>query len=148
MKKKLQFITKRIFTGNKLFGLNYDHNIDKRIRVHEQFTLQLGISGFDCRLHLTNWFIETSLYTRQQCKLEDHKQIDNLTNRLQFSMCVYCNRSQMTSQRVKSKKEYNKILLIPFLKKNPTFIRVVFNIAISATRNDLSRLKMPRGHFR
>ena len=28
----------------------------------------------------------------------------DLTNRLHFSMCVYCNRSQMTSQRAKNKK--------------------------------------------
>ena len=31
-----------------------------------------------------------------------------LTNRLHFPVCVYCNRSQMTSQRVKNKKYETK----------------------------------------
>ena len=32
-----------------------------------------------------------------------------LTNRLHFSVCVYCNRSQMTSQRVKNKKVRDEV---------------------------------------
>ena len=37
--------------------------------------------------------------TESRCACVVHSQIDNI-----FSVCVYCNRSQMTSQRVKNKK--------------------------------------------
>ena len=36
--------------------------------------------------------------TESRCACVVHSQIDNI-----FSVCVYCNRSQMTSQRVRNK---------------------------------------------
>ena len=42
-----------------------------------------------------------------------------LTNRLHFSVCVYCNRSQMTSQRVKNKKVRDEVeYLVVLYNKN------------------------------
>ena len=46
------------------------------------------------RIKLTTFRLHVLIYTS----------ILYLTNRLHFPVCVYCNRSQMTSQRVKNKK--------------------------------------------
>ena len=60
---------------------------------------------------LTSWLILKTI--RQQLALVDYLTglhlVDYLTNRLHFSMCVYCNRSQMMSQRAKNKKVRHKM---------------------------------------
>ena len=58
------------------------------------------------RIKLTTFRLHVLIYTS----------ILYLTNRLHFPVCVYCNRSQMTSQRVKNKKVRHETWLLFFTR--------------------------------
>ena len=61
-----------------------------------------------------------------------------LTNRLHFSMCVYCNRSQMTSQRVKNKKVRHETKLSGVNVILYTLWRLLRSITVHTHRKMLS----------